>query len=88
MSRAAENLNLPDDHWSCRNWSGTTAERMQALAWLVMSEVGRASPTNAWVAEKLPMGHIANGSRAVKRIRENDDQEARRLRKKLEVDSR
>ncbi len=54
--------------------------RKQALAWLVRMQT---SVRNAWVCDQLRMGHVANVSRGVKRMREKGSKEVRGLRKKL-----
>ena len=54
--------------------------RKQALAWLVRMQT---SVRNAWVCNQLRMGHVANVSRGVKRMREKGDKEVQGLRKKL-----
>ncbi len=51
--------------------------RKQALAWLIRLQT---SVPSAWVCDRLEMGHVANVSRAVKRMRERGDKEARALR--------
>ncbi len=77
ITRGRELLELRTDQL---NRSAKNDSRKQALAWLVRSQTCVA---NAWVAEKLQMGHVANVSRAVKRMRERRDKEARELRIKL-----
>jgi len=54
--------------------------RKQALAWLIRMQT---SVRNAWVCDQLRMGHVANVSRGVKRMREKGDNEVRVLRKNL-----
>jgi len=77
ITRGRELLELRTDQL---NHSAKNDSRKQALAWLVRSQTCVA---NAWVAENLQMGHVANVSRAVKRMRERRDKEARELRTKL-----
>lgn len=54
--------------------------RKQALAWMIRTQT---SVPAAWVCERLQMGHVANVSRAVKRMRERADLQACQMLRRL-----